>query len=438
MKSAMTLTCFVCLALCPTAAAQDRPNVILIMADDLGVEWLGCYGNERHCTPNLDALAAKGMRFDHCYSTPLCTPSRVAIMTGKYNHRNYDRFGAFPLSHEARTFGNLMERAGYATCMAGKWQLGRAKPAAMGFDRSLQYSVNQATQQNYYWNPTDATIESRIRIDGKRATDFENDYGPDIVARFITEFIDDNSQRPFFVYYPMLLCHAPFQPTPASTDKDFLDEPKFSNKDKWFEDMVQHIDTIVGRIVEHLDRTGLRENTLLLFTGDNGSPHTRTRFRDGTYLGQKGRLTNSGTHVPLIASWPGTIRSASTCNDLVDFTDFYATFADLVTGEDYAPLDGVSFLPQLRGQPGTPREWAFVYYTPNQVGKAGTESKNAYWARTHRWKLYHDGRLYDMNKDVRELDPYLPSSDNAEAKTARTHLEAAFEKLEVNPEMLQR
>ncbi len=131
MKSAMTLTCFVCLALCPTAAAQDRPNVILIMADDLGVEWLGCYGNERHCTPNLDALAAKGMRFDHCYSTPLCTPSRVAIMTGKYNHRNYDRFGAFPLSHEARTFGNLMERAGYATCMAGKWQLGRAKPAAL-------------------------------------------------------------------------------------------------------------------------------------------------------------------------------------------------------------------------------------------------------------------------------------------------------------------
>jgi arylsulfatase A len=410
--------------------------VILIMADDLGIEWLGCYGNDEGRTPRLDALAVEGMRFDHCYSTPLCTPSRVAIMTGKYNHRNYDRFGAFPLDDEAKTFGNLMKRAGYVTCMAGKWQLGRAKPAAMGFDRYLQYGVNQARQQNYYWNPTDATIESRIRIDGERATDFGDDYGPDIVARFITDFIDNNRQRPFFVYYPMLLCHAPFQPTPSSTDKQFQGEPKFSNKEKWFADMVQHMDTVVGRIVDHLERCGLCDNTLLIFIGDNGSPHTRTRYRGKMQSGQKGRLTDSGTHVPLIASWPGKIRPGAICADMVDFTDFYATLAELANAKEDPSIDGVSFLPQLRGQTGSPREWAFVYYTPNQVGKPGTESKNAYWARTHRWKLYHDERLYDMEKDGRELRPYLPSQDTAESGAARGRLQAAFNQLKVNRNML--
>lgn len=192
-----------CLATLPALATGDKPNIILIMADDIGVECLSCYGSDDHQTPHLDALAASGIRFEHAHSQPLCTPSRVQIMTGIHNNRNYVRFGL--LDPEAVTFGNLLRDAGYRTSVFGKWQLegGHEAPDGFGFD---EYFLWQLTRRpSRYPNPG-------FETDG-REVDFKNgEYGPDVVTDMICRFMEENREGPFLVYYPMMLPHWPFVP----------------------------------------------------------------------------------------------------------------------------------------------------------------------------------------------------------------------------------
>eukprot|EP00752_Nemacystus_decipiens_P013981 g12417.t1 len=302
------------------------------MADDLGYECIGVNGSE-YKTPNLDALAAGGVRFTNAFANPICTPSRVKIMTGQYNVRNYLRFGMMPRGET--TFAHQLKQVGYATAVAGKWQLGKQldSPQHFGFDKACLWlhtrkNVREGTKtDSRFANP-------RLEINGIE-TDFNNgEYGPQVCADFICDFIEQQKEGPFLVYYPMILTHCPFVPTPDSEDWDPADlgSKTYKGEAKYFGDMVTYMDKIVGQIVDKLDELGLRDNTLILFTGDNGTDKPVVTVMDGREIaGGKGQFNDFGMRVPLIASWPGTIQQGLVTDTLVDFTDMMATICD-VTG----------------------------------------------------------------------------------------------------------
>lgn len=399
-----------------TAAVPRRPNLILIMADDLGYECVGANGGTSYRTPVLDKLAAGGMRFEHCYSQPLCTPSRVQLMTGLYNQRNYIRFGL--LDPKATTFAHLLKNAGYATCVVGKWQLGGGLdgPRHFGFD---EYCLWQLTvRKSRYPNPV-------LEQNGKVIEYSKGEYGPDIGSDYLCDFIGRNKDRPFFAYYPMILTHWPFEPTPDSKDYDPKAKGvlKGQGNKKYFADMVAYADKLVGKIIAKLEALGLREDTLVLFTGDNGTAVGLTsRLGDREVPGGKGSTTDGGTHVPLIASWPKTIPPGRVCHDLVDFSDMLPTLlaaARVELPKDLA-LDGRSFLPQLLGKPGAPRPWIYCWYARNG-GPTSVE-----FARNQRYKLYADGRFFDVPADPQEKSPLDVTRLDADARKAHELLQAAL------------
>ena len=399
--------------------SREKPNIVLIMADDFGYECLGCNGGTSYRTPVLDELAETGVRFDHCHSQPLCTPSRVQIMTGKYNFRNYTVFGS--LDPKEKTFGHMMQKSGYATCVVGKWQLyGNQRedgtyPDKAGFDEYCLWQVR--VRELRYADPT-------ILINGKLHRAMKGKYGPDVFCDYMLNFIERQKDKPFFVYFPMALTHAPFQPTP---DSEGWNTQRRRNDKKYFADMVAYMDKIIGRIVKKLDELGLRERTLLLFTGDNGSPRSITsKLGDRVVKGGKGLTADTGTHVPLVASWKGTAPRGKVCSDLVDFTDFLPTLAEAAGTElpGDTILDGRSFLPQLRGKKGDPRDWIYCYYTPNKVGAKKSQPK--IFARDRRYKLYADGRLFDVIADPLEVNPIEPRAGGKQASEAGRRLQAVL------------
>ncbi len=394
------------------AADGKKTNVILIMSDDTGYEVFGCYGSKQYKTPRIDELAETGMRFNHCYSQPICCPSRVKIMTGKSNVRNYVYWDI--LDPNEKTIGHMMQDAGYATCVSGKWQLygsgtfapelaGKGVlPENAGFDEHCCWQVDSRPAR--YWQP-------ELRVNGKdTAFPDEDAFGPDICTDFICDFIERNKEKPFFAYYPMMLTHSPFTTTPHSADRSA------TGKQKNFEDMVAYMDTLVGRIVDKLDEAGVREDTLILFTGDNGSPKGGifSELNGVMIEGGKGKNTDGGARVALVANIPGTVPEGKVTDDLVDFSDMMPTMAAM-TGAALPKgdvLDGVSFAPQLRGKKGSPREWIYSYLE----AIPGPEPDPTIFARDQRWKLYSDGRLFDISNDVLEQYPILEGQDQARRK----------------------
>ena len=396
-----TLSAILAIASVSTAFAE-RPNVILIMADDIGYECFGCYGSEQYQTPNIDRLAERGIQFNHCYSQPLCTPSRVKMMTGRSNVRNYSAFSV--LNRDQRTFGHALQEAGYKTCIGGKWQLlgaehyskqFRAKgswPRKTGFDECCLWQVDQLGDR--YWNPL-------LFINGENRQFDQDAYGPDVVTDHLLQFMEDQRDVPFFVYYPMIMVHSPFLSSPASETR------AGGKRQQNFEDMVRHMDQIVGRIVQQTEQLGIADNTLIIFTGDNGTHRTITSTLNGrTIRGGKGQTTDAGTRVALVASQPGTVPMGQSCDDLIDFSDFMPTFLELAGVESTDNPDGTSFAPQLHGKPGTPREWMFCYYNPRPERTTPVR-----FARDQRWKLYGDGRLYDVSNDPNEKRPVPEQND---------------------------
>ena len=400
------------------------PNLILIMADDLGYECLGCDGGSSYSTPNLDRMAREGVHFTRCYATPLCTPSRVEIMTGKYNFRNYTEFGC--LRPGEKKFAHLLKQAGYRTCVVGKWQLaGRTpytryhargtRPENAGFDEHCLWLVDKIGSR--YWDPT-------ITRNGELIERIPDRYGPDIFAEYAVDFIRRNRGRPFFLYYPMALTHAPFVPTPDSPDwRQF----KHANDPRYFPDMVAYMDKIVGRILAVLRELRLERNTLVLFTGDNGTDRRiRSRIDGRTVQGRKGETVDAGTHVPLIGWWPGKVPAGRVCGDLVDFTDFLPTLLDAAgtsVPRDFV-LDGRSFFPQLMGRKGNPREWIFCYYDP----RWGRWKKSVF-IQTRRWKLYEDGRVFDLAADPGEERPVQVENLPRDAKRRVEQLRATLQQM---------
>jgi len=417
-------------ALAPGPAGRERPpNIILILADDFGYECVRANGGTSYTTPNLDGLAASGMRFERCFAQPLCTPTRIQIMTGIYNVRNYTRFGAFPPGET--TFAQLFKAAGYATGIAGKWQLGREPdlPRRLGFDEAFLWQHTRRPPR--YANPG-------LEIDGVEKDFTNGEYGPDLVNAFALDFIARHKDRPFLLYYPMLLTHDPFQPTPDSLDWDPKARGEKSNRHpKYFADMVAYLDKLVGRVVRRLEELGLREKTLVIFTGDNGtSPAITSTLNGAPYRGGKGATTAAGMHVPLIASWPGVIPPGRVCGDLVDSTDFFPTIcaAAGVPLPPKATIDGRSFLPQLRGEPGEPREWIYCWYS-----REGSPQGLREFAATARYKLYRDGHFFDLANDPGEQSPLPAGSLKGEAAGAAGRLREVLDRFAAaRPERLRR
>ena len=427
--------------LCAWAAsvvqARERPNIVLVMADDIGVEGLGCYGGTSYKTPALDRLAREGMRFTHAYSQPLCTNTRVQLMTGLYNNRNWRAFGI--LDAAAKTIGHYMQEAGYRTCIAGKWQLQSYDPpsypgshlrrgkgmkvADAGFhEYSLFHSWHTEDKGSRYANPT-------MDQNGKLLCELKGEYGPDRWVEFVNDFIsrEKDSEQPFFVYYAMALPHRPFVPTPDVGS--WQNKSELGKEDiRHFPAMVEYMDRCVGRVVNHLDRLGLSEETLVIFYSDNGTHRLVTsQTTSGPVTGGKGRTTNAGTHVPLIARWPGKIRPQTNKN-LVDSTDFLPTLRE-AAGKPIPgsrKLDGISFYGQLVGEPGPLRPWVFCHYDP-RPGWDKDQFRKVRFARDKRYKLYGDGKLYDVASDKLEKRPILRDADTDVTRKARELLASVLE-----------
>ncbi len=420
------------------AAKNERPNIVLILADDLGVEGLNCYGGTSYRTPRLDRLAMEGIRFTQAYAQPLCTNSRVQLMTGKYNHRNWLYFGC--LDPQAKTIGHWMKEAGYHTAIAGKWQLTSYDPPDYpgselrrgkgmkaqnaGFDEySLWHTGHTEDKGPRYADPV-------IDQNGQIRKDTKGKYGEDVWVEFLKDFMrrHKNGDKPFFVYYPMTLPHWPFVPTPKSQDWGIQEKmhPPLGTTGgdvKYFPDMVAYMDEVVGRVVDAVDDLGLKENTLIIYLSDNGTDRrvvSETSF--GAIAGGKGQTTDAGTHVPLIVRWPGKI-SPGLNEDLIDTTDFLPTIRE-AAGQPIpasATLDGRSFYPQLLGKPGDPREWVFCHFDP-RPGWDKNKFTRQRFARDKRFKLYDDGRLFDVPFDLNEEHPISPGDETPEAKAARKPL----------------
>ncbi|QDT67628.1 Arylsulfatase precursor [Planctomycetes bacterium MalM25] len=392
----------------PLALAEDsRPNLVLILADDLGIEGLGCYGGVSYRTPNLDRLAENGVRFTRAYAQPLCTPTRVQLMTGRYNHRNWLAFGL--LKPGERTFGHALSDAGYATGIFGKWQLtsydppefpGAAErrskgmhPKETGFDEyALFHALHTEDKGSRYANPT--MLEGRAGEPGELNT-YPGRYGEDVWVEKILKFFDRHADRPRFVYYPMALPHSPFEPTPDSAD--WAPDRPAKNDPAYAADMIEYTDTAVGKLMAGLEERGAAENTIVLFYCDNGTDQlVASRMRDGrTIRGGKGKCTQTGIHVPLIVHCPARFQPA-VVGDLVDASDFFPTLLDLADAKHSRDaLDGVSFAAKLTGDEGPTRDAAFFWYDPRPgVGKESFERSVFAVNKTH--KLFRDGRLYRL------------------------------------------
>ncbi|MCA9101065.1 MAG: sulfatase-like hydrolase/transferase [Planctomycetales bacterium] len=411
-----------------TATAADRPNIVFILADDVGCDAIGCYGGQSYATPNVDAIAADGLKFTHCYSMPSCHPTRMTLLTGRYPRRlGGPRWGSFPADEEPRTIARVLKNAGYATAVAGKWQLALlrddlAQPFRLGFD---QYSVFGWHEGARYYDPF-------IYENAGRRDDTAGKYGPDLYSDFLIDFMRANRRRRFFAYLPMALCH---------DVTDDLDEPvAYGPRGRYdnFAEMMVEMDRIVGKVTTAIAELGLAENTLLVFTGDNGTAmRSIVRVEDGKYIrepvfsvyngrrvqGGKTLLTDGGTHVPLLVRWPGVTRPGEVVDDLIDFSDFLPTFAELAGAElpTGVTLDGHSFARRLTRDEPSMRRWAYA------------ERGEHFWVRTGDWKLYDDGRLFHMADDADEQKPIDPTKLDGAAADEYTVLQAAVEQARTLP-----
>ena len=415
--------------------AASRPNIVLIMADDIGIEGIGCYGGESYKTPHLDQLAKTGLRFTHAYSQPLCTPTRTQIMTGKYNHRNWVAFGILPPNE--RTFGHLMKEAGYRTCIAGKWQLQSYDPPDFpnaGPRRGTGMKVEDAGFEAYSlfhsWHTEDKGsryADPTFYRNGKLVRSLKGKYGPDTSVAFILDFMSRHRDEPNFIYYPMALPHNPFVVTPDSAE---WSDPSMRHEEqnKYFRDMVEYMDKLVGRLVAGIESIGLRDDTLIIFYSDNGTNiKLASRMNGKAIRGGKATPKQTGIRVPLIANWPSKIRPGRITDDLIDASDFLPTLAELA-GTSIPKNwhhDGVSFAPTLTGQAGPKRTSCFFWYDPRPGWDKERFSRHVF-ALDHKYKLFSDGRFFDIEGiGLREVELNTANLSPV-AQAARTKLKSVI------------
>ena len=410
---------FIALPSLQAQATATKPNIIFVLADDVGMECFGSYGSEFYKTPNLDKLAAGGARFAEAYSQPLCTPSRVQLLTGRHNFRNYTQFGAMDLT--LPTIPQALKKAGYTTYTAGKWQLSTdlKSPFTLGFDQFCLWNFTGEDEEGGGKQKKGGRYKSPLLYEnGKLMEGTDGKYGPDITFDRTIDFIKKHKDVPFLVYYTTMLVHKPFDPTPTSpdwakTDKDRSDLVHFK-------DMVEYLDTQMGQLVKTLKDLGIRDNTLIVFTGDNGthksivSPYPLRKEK--VIAGGKGEMTDAGNHVAFIANWPGKIKPGTVVKTQIDFTDVFPTFCNIAGAPKPTNLDGQDLMPFMLGDESHARGWVFESYSPSG-------DNYRFFIRQGPYKLYSSGELYDIPNDWLEKNPVT----SPEAKVIRARLQALLD-----------
>ena len=430
------------------AATASRPNIILILADDLGLPALGCTGGI-YATPHLDSLAKEGMRFEHGYSMPLCGPTRATLLTGRYLFRTgmlNNRMGDSVTPEKDGCVALRMKEAGYATAVVGKWrQLSsfatKADGAKWGFDEFMIWGAGQPeeddddaatkadrkakknataakempTRGDRYWKPD-------YNVNGKMLEKSEGKYGPDVLNEFAIDFVRRHKDGPFFLYYPTPLIHGPILATPDSKEQGTMKRQAAKKAlanapgaGSLYADNIAYLDKLVGKLVAEIDALKLREKTLIMFVGDNGSVPIGT-VNGRTIDGKKGNMTEGGSRVPFLANWRGTIPAGTVAKNPVSVVDLLPTFCELggVSPSTGIKIDGASFAAQLRGQPGNPRGWVYIQLNENR------------FVRDERWKLTGGGELFDL-KDAPYAETLVPKdSSDANASAARARLQATL------------
>jgi len=388
--------------------AQNKPNIIFILADDYGVAEVGAYGADNYKTPNIDELAKTGVRFNHNYTAALCGPSRALILTGRYachtGATNQDNTGKF--TPEAETMiPKVLKQAGYITASIGKWGQLPLTPADFAFDEYLTFKGS-----GIYWNYQSKGKD--YTENGKKIILNDKEYMPDVMHNRVVDFLARNKEKPFFLYYPLSHVHGEILPTPDS-------KPDSKNL---YEDNVVYMDKLVGKLMKTLDSLKLRKNTLIIFMGDNGTakvPSEKATIGGKRLSGSKGTMLEGGGLVPLIANWKGVTPKGKVSDMMIDASDIFPTILELThTKTTGKPLDGESILPEIKGKTGPHRTWAY-----NQLAKK-------WYVRELNYKLNQAGELYDMTKAPFE-ETLIPKETNDEnALAARARLQKVLDKLD--------
>jgi len=384
---------------------RTKPNVIFILADDLGYGDLGFLGQQYIETPNIDRLARDGMFFAQHYSgSPVCAPSRSALLTGLHTGHTPIRGnsevqpeGQLPMPDTVQTLSKIFREAGYATGAFGKWGLGMndtsGEPANQGFGQFYGYLCQRYAHRYYpahLWDNGE-----KVMLPGNDWTS-KTVYAPDLIQEKTLEFIEQNKEKPFFLFMPVVMPHAELaapddgllqkyrakfgkeEPYTAPEGADYGPDMKISayqshpNPHAAFAAMVERTDRFVGEVLDKLEKLGLTENTLIIFTSDNGAHReggADPEFFDsnGPFRGYKRDLYEGGVHVPMIVKWPGKIAAGSTSDHVSAFWDWLPTFADILGEKEPAGIDGVSLLPSLLGQKNQPKH-AYLYWEFHELG----------------------------------------------------------------------
>ncbi|MFD2967253.1 arylsulfatase [Sphingobacterium bambusae] len=429
------------------AAGQQRPNIVFILADDLGYGDIGVNGQKLIQTPNIDRLAAEGLLFEQFYAgTSVCAPSRSSLMTGRHTGHTFIRGnlgvspeGQYPLADSVLTVAELLQQAGYVTGAFGKWGLGpvlsAGDPNKQGFDQFFGYNC-QSQAHRYYpthlWNNT-----QKIMLEKNGDLEYREQYAPDIIQKEALRFIDANKDRPFFLFLPQILPHAElivpddslfrsyvgkFPETPYAGDDYGLGAKSAGYASQRyphaaFATMVARLDRYVGEVVDRLKALGIDKNTLIVFSSDNG-PHQEggadpAFFNSaGGLRGVKRDLYEGGIRVPLIVRWPQVVKPGKTTQHVAAFWDLFPTFAEVASASPSLPTDGLSFLPTLADSPQQQKHpylyWEFHEQGGKQALRYGKWKGIRLQAATKQPKALE---LYDLDTDPQEQNNL--AADNA-------------------------
>jgi len=422
----------------PAGRPSRPPNILLVMLDDLGKDWVTCCGGGEIETPNVDRLAAGGMRLANAYCMPQCTPTRVTLLTGQYpfrhgwvNHWDVPRWGHGYFDWKRNpSIARVMKSAGYTTAVAGKWQINdfRVHPDALqeqGFDDWCVWTGGEAgnrASNSRYWDPY---IHTRR---GSRT--YEGRFGPDVFTEFLIDFMRKHRQERMFLYFPMCLTHGPLVSTPLEPDaKGRLERHKA---------MVRYADHLLGKLIGALESLKLREDTIVIWTTDNGSAVSGT-LHGHKVSGGKAKTTEMGVCVPFIVNCPGRVPQGVVSDALTDFTGLLPTCAELAGAKlpDGCKIDGVSIAGHLLGRvDDSPRRWIMAMGGQNRARLTDKGVENEWYfrdrvLRDNRYKLYvgtdrRPEELIDLRSDPAEEHNLLDSPDPA-AQAAVKKFMAAVE-----------
>lgn len=410
----------------------EKPNIVFFFADDIGAECFTCYGGADYETPNVDELSRHGIMYTNMNAQPLSSPSRVQVMTGMYNDRNYVAFGY--MNDDEHYFPQLAQQAGYSTAIVGKWQLGRSRAMLpkCGFDEFFCSQIEMYLESRGE-RQTDRYANSMWDNNGERY-DFAI-YGPDAMKDYAFDYMDRQIEagKPFMLYYTEPLVHTPHTSTPDDLDWDNVYESRFSAgaDTSYFRDMVRYMDKQLGEFVKYLKDKGVWDNTILIFASDNGtSTRIVSKTSDGhRYHGGKGEPTYLGTHVPMIITW-GDRLAGKKAGHLADLTDILPTIADIVgveIPEDWGPLDGVSLYPEISGTGEVEKDLVLVHFNP--LWPTTPSPKASRYAMNDTYAYFWDGRIYNYREDPEFKDPVLYDDASQELKDAVSAIKARVDEM---------